>query len=68
MLVIAGVSALLPVMAIAGVEDTTSSASAAGIQHTVEVAAAATTGNYMGPLVAAVTFVRVPIPPIPPTY
>lgn len=56
--VVAGVSALQPLMVLAGVEDVTSSASAVGIQHMVDIAAAATTGNYTGPLVAAGTFVR----------
>lgn len=56
--VVAGVSALQPLMVLAGVNDAASSASAAGIQHTVDVAAAATAGNYTGPMVAAVTFVR----------
>lgn len=66
MLVVAGVSALRPLMAVAGVEDDTSSATAAGIQRTVEVATAATTGNYTGPLIAAVTFVS-PFSSLPPT-
>ena len=56
--VVAGVSALQPLMVLAGVEDATSTSSAAGIQHTADIAAAALTGNYTGPLVAAVTFVR----------
>lgn len=55
--VVAGVSALQPLMVLAGVEDATGSSSAAGIQHTVDIAAAATRGNCTGPMVAAVTFV-----------
>ena len=47
-------------MAVAGVEDGgPTQASIAGIQHTVDVATAATVGNFVGPLIAAVTFVRV---------
>ncbi|KZP22074.1 NAD(P)-binding protein [Athelia psychrophila] len=55
--VVAGVSALQPLMVLAGVENPTSSASAVGIQHMVDVAAAATAGNYTGPMVAAGTFI-----------
>jgi hypothetical protein len=67
LIVTAGVSALQPLMAVAlrpggnqtGPEDlSVQQASVAGIQHTVNVAAAATAGNYVGPLVAAVAFVR----------
>ncbi|KAJ7158046.1 hypothetical protein C8R43DRAFT_996671 [Mycena crocata] len=55
MIVAAGVSALLPLMEVAGagpgnLENT-------GIQRIVDVAALATRGNYVGPLVAAVTFI-----------
>lgn len=64
MVVAAGVSALQPLMAVAGikVEGTTFTppqAPAVGIQRAVDVAAAATAGNYVGPLVAAVTFVSI---------
>jgi hypothetical protein len=53
------VSALQPLMAVAGIEDEgPTQASIAGIQHTVGVAAAATEGNFVGPLIVAVTFVR----------
>jgi hypothetical protein len=59
--VVAGVSALQPLLAIAGVEAEKKTelemTTREGIQNTVEVAAAATRGNYVGPLVAAVTFV-----------
>ena len=63
LIVTAGVSALQPLMAVAGVEtegpdSTLGQASAEGIQYTVDVATKATAGNYFGPLVAAVTFVR----------
>lgn len=56
MIVAAGVSALRPLMEIASdkPENETS-----GIEHIVDVAALATRGNYVGPLVAAVAFVRV---------
>ncbi|KII86262.1 hypothetical protein PLICRDRAFT_177834 [Plicaturopsis crispa FD-325 SS-3] len=62
LIVAAGVSALQPVMAVAGVltDGRTfmpSEASSSGIQKTVDVALAATTGNYIGPLVSAVTFI-----------
>ncbi|KIJ97968.1 hypothetical protein K443DRAFT_681113 [Laccaria amethystina LaAM-08-1] len=60
--VAAGVSALQPLMAVAGVETkdggfTPEEASREGIKRVTEVAAAATTGNYVGPLIAAVTFI-----------
>jgi len=66
-IVAAGVSALQPLMALAGVEATATSfnppeASKAGIQNAVDVTAAALRGNYIGPLVAAITFVRNRIP------
>jgi hypothetical protein len=57
MIVAAGVSALLPLMEVAGVKS--GKVEKSGIQHVVDVAALATRGNYVGPLVAAVTFVRV---------
>lgn len=53
----AGVSALQPVMDLTGAaagED----ASAAGIEKVVEITGRATQGNLVGPLVAALTFVR----------
>lgn len=51
-------------MAVAGVEtegsaSTSAQATTAGIQRTVDVATKAIGGNYFGPLIAAVTFVRV---------
>jgi len=62
LIVTAGVSALQPLMMVAGVKAEGKAfnppqASVAGIQHAVDVAAAATTGNYAGPLVAAITFI-----------
>lgn len=61
LVVAAGVSALQPLMAVAGVEATRDNqlkdATKEGIQHTINVAAAATRGNYVGPLLAAITFV-----------
>ena len=60
--VAAGVSALQSLMSVAGVETsdggfTPEEATCEGIKRVTEVAAAATTGNYVGPLIAAVTFV-----------
>ncbi|KAF8185274.1 NAD-P-binding protein [Mycena galopus ATCC 62051] len=55
MIVAAGVSALLPIMEVAGVKS--GNADVEGIQRVVEVVARATRGNYVGPLVAAVTFI-----------
>ncbi|KAF5376862.1 hypothetical protein D9615_007287 [Tricholomella constricta] len=63
-IVAAGVSALQPLMAIAGLEAhsngskfTPSKASKEGIQKAVDITAAATRGNYVGPLIAAITFI-----------
>lgn len=51
-------------MAVAGVEVERGinlrDASAEGIKHTADVALAAIRGNYVGPLIAAVTFVNIP--------
>ena len=62
LIVTAGVSALQPLMAVAGVEMSTpdivgSQASPEGVQHAVNAANAAVKGNFIGPYVAAVTFV-----------
>lgn len=63
-IVAAGVSALQPLMAVAGVEAdgstkfTPAQATKDGIQEAVDITNAATRGNYVGPLVAAITFVR----------
>ena len=62
LVVAAGVSALQPLMTIAGVDtgrENTSveQATREGIQRVVDVAAAAARGNYVGPLISAVTFV-----------
>jgi len=67
LVVAAGVSALQPLLAIAGIKTERKTelemTTREGIQNTVEVAAAATRGNYVGPLVAAVTFVSNPVSP-----
>ncbi|KAF7367842.1 Dehydrogenase/reductase SDR family member 7B [Mycena sanguinolenta] len=55
MIVAAGVSALLPLMEITGVKS--GNADKEGIQRVVDVVGRASRGNYVGPLVAAVTFV-----------
>ncbi|KAL4069152.1 hypothetical protein V8B97DRAFT_1963722 [Scleroderma yunnanense] len=62
LIVTAGVSALQPLMTVAGVEMSTpdivgSQASPEGIQHAVNAATAAVNGNYIGPYIAAVTFI-----------
>ena len=61
LVVAAGVSALQPLMTIAGV-DTIEQATKEGIQRVADVAAAATRGNYVGPLISAVTFVGPSVP------
>jgi hypothetical protein len=63
LIVAAGVSALQPLMSVAGVEVhgkefTPTQPTKDGIKKAVEITAAATRGNYVGPLVAAITFVR----------
>ncbi|KAF7338949.1 11-beta-hydroxysteroid dehydrogenase-like 3 [Mycena venus] len=55
MIVAAGVSALRPLMEVAGV--TSGNVEKEGIQRVVDVVALATRGNYVGPLIAAVTFI-----------
>lgn len=61
LVVAAGVSALQPLMAIAGVDTDSDNilkqATKEGVQRVADVAAAATQGNYVGPLISAVTFV-----------
>ncbi|EFI28555.1 hypothetical protein CC1G_13577 [Coprinopsis cinerea okayama7 len=62
LIVAAGVSALQPLLAIAGAdvrgsELTSTHTTTEGIQRTRSVALAALNGNYIGPLVAAVTFI-----------
>lgn len=59
----AGVSALQPLMSVAGVDMSApdivgSQASPEGIQHAVNAATAAVNGNFIGPYIAAITFVR----------
>lgn len=61
----AGVSALQPLMSVAGVDMSApdivgSQASPEGIQHAVNAATAAVNGNFIGPYIAAITFVRTP--------
>lgn len=55
--VCAGVSALQPVMALTGAKGE-EDAGGEGIQDAVDVAGKAVQGNLMGPMVAALTFVR----------
>ncbi|KAF8880902.1 hypothetical protein CPB84DRAFT_1792194 [Gymnopilus junonius] len=61
LVVSAGVSALQPLMAVAGVQVEQSvkiqDATEENIQRTASIAGAALQGNYIGPLVAAVTFI-----------
>lgn len=67
LIVAAGVSALKPLLGVAGLESIRvrgqqeefdpPQADAAAIQNVVDITAAATKGNYVGPLIAAVTFV-----------
>ncbi|KAJ7349687.1 hypothetical protein DFH08DRAFT_958666 [Mycena albidolilacea] len=57
MIVAAGVSAFHPLMEIAGV--TSGNVEKEDIQCVVDVVALATRGNYVGPLIPAVTFVAV---------
>ena len=66
-IVTAGVSALQPLMTVAGVDPPEKDqpwthATNYGIQQAVDITVAATRGNYIGPLVAAVTLVRLIIP------
>lgn len=57
--VCAGVSALQPVMALTGTTDAQDDAAVGGIQNAVDIAGRAVQGNLVGPLVAALTFVRI---------
>ncbi|KAF8629001.1 hypothetical protein AX17_005857 [Amanita inopinata Kibby_2008] len=64
LVVAAGVSALQPLMDVAGVHnctggnpDTAARSTEEGIQHAKDVANAAINGNYIGPLVSAITFI-----------
>ncbi|KAI6137158.1 hypothetical protein F5141DRAFT_1185916 [Pisolithus sp. B1] len=62
LIVAAGVSSLQPLMSVVGVEMSTpdivgAQASPEGIKHAVDAAQAAINGNYLGPLVATVTFI-----------
>ena len=64
----AGVSALQPVLALArtttGPDDADADTDPAGVRAAVDIAARATQGNFVGPLVVALTLVRPP-PPSP---
>ncbi|KAI0202982.1 short-chain dehydrogenase [Astrocystis sublimbata] len=55
--VCAGVSAVQPVMALTGCKSGTEDPDAAGVQSAVDIADRAARGNFIGPLVAAVTFI-----------
>lgn len=66
----AGVSALQPVLALArttttGPDDADADADPAGVRAAVDIAARATQGNFVGPLVVALTLVRCPPPRSP---
>ena len=59
----AGVSTLQPLMSVAGVDMSApdivgSQASPEGVQHAVNAATAAVNGNFIGPYITAITFVR----------
>lgn len=56
--VCAGVSALQPLMSLTGTGEAGQDASEDGIRSAVDVAGRAMSGNFNGPLVAALTFVR----------
>ena len=63
LIITAGVSALQPLMTVAGVTASKDGlspphATAEAINHAVDVAKAALGGNFFGPYVAAITFVR----------
>jgi NAD(P)-dependent dehydrogenase (short-subunit alcohol dehydrogenase family) len=57
--IVAGVSALQPILSLAGVAETATDqdASLVGIQNAVEIAGHAMQGNFFGPFVSALTFV-----------
>ncbi|KAH7884080.1 hypothetical protein F5I97DRAFT_1898124 [Phlebopus sp. FC_14] len=62
LVVTAGVSALQPLMAVAGVDMSVvdifgTQASPEGVQHAVNAATAAVSGNFLGPYIAAITFI-----------
>lgn len=58
--VCAGVSALQPLLNLTGTTEAGQDASQDGIQSAVDIAGRAIRGNFNGPLVAALTFVRTP--------
>ncbi|KAH8890048.1 short-chain dehydrogenase [Thozetella sp. PMI_491] len=53
----AGVSALRPMMQLTGVETASEDASIAGIRNAVDISGKAIQGNFVGPLVSALTFI-----------
>ncbi|KAI0435625.1 short-chain dehydrogenase [Xylaria telfairii] len=55
--VCAGVSAVQPVMALTGAKSGTDDPDAAGVQCAAEIAGQAAQGNFLGPLIAAMTFI-----------
>ncbi|ORY70514.1 short chain dehydrogenase [Pseudomassariella vexata] len=55
--VCAGVSALQPVMALTGVQSAEQDAGNSGIENAADIARRASQGNFIGPFVAAVTFI-----------
>lgn len=59
LIISAGVSALRPLLTVAGIEDRTSQVDMLGLQHIRDVASSALQGNFMGPLLSVVTYVRV---------
>ena len=72
MIVCAGVSALRPLLEVAGLERHDGAFSppqvtTEGVKHAVGVAEAAMQGNFFGPLVSAITFVRALLRPPHPT-
>jgi len=64
LLVVAGASALQPLLALAGVnieggQSAVPLPTKEGIQNAADISSAAIRANYTGPLIAAVTFVRI---------
>ncbi|KAH8156487.1 hypothetical protein CIB48_g11760 [Xylaria polymorpha] len=53
----AGVSAVQPVMVLTGTKSGTDDPDAAGVQFAAEIAGRAVQGNFLGPLIAAMTFI-----------
>lgn len=59
-IVTAGVSSLQPLLTVANMKKDSEHVEIEGVQRVAEVAQAAVNSNFMGPLVSAVTFVRIP--------